>query len=726
MKKVFILILTLFIVPLTLVGVTSEKIDSLKAKITTSTGEKKIQSLIVLADYYNMGDIETGLEYVDEACSLAVEAHYDLQLASAKLIRGGLLIRKGEYDAAEHDLSQSAQYFQASKQDSLLAKVYSNIGLLNRSKGDLDKALEYYKKSLKIKQNFDDKPGIASTLSGIGLVYLDKGELTRAKEYLEEAMQILENYDKPTSLSHIILNLGLINLRLGKYEEAMTYYKKGLALAEKYDFKLIQASIYNNMANVYFTLGDLVKAKEVLYDALDIYRSIGNKQNIARIINNLSILLEKEGKFEEAIKLYQEALEIRKELGNKLELANSYRNIGGLYSELNENNKTIEYLEEAYDLYSEIDNKPYQAEVLTEIGDQYLLLKNYSSAIETLSRAYQQAKEQNNITLLDNITASLASAYYEVDEYNNAYQFQKENSTIKDSINIARNTEDLNKLRVQYETEKKDQENQILSQDLAISQLEKDRLSYFLFGAFLLLAIIIFFFVSRIKINQKLKFINKDLEIAKENSEQMREQIALVNKILRHDLTNSFVVIQSALNLFNENHEDEMLQEIGKRCEQSLQLIKKMRMLEVGRKNADDLQVIDLDDIFTILTEKFHEPSINVKGNSLVLADEALESVFTNLIDNARQHGNATEVKISVEESLEFTIITLTNNGEAIKEKLINEIFDEGVTSGGDGHTGMGLFLVRQNINRYGGSIVLSTNEDHHVSFEINLKKANP
>ncbi|MCD6486754.1 MAG: HAMP domain-containing protein, partial [Syntrophobacterales bacterium] len=59
-----------------------------------------------------------------------------------------------------------------------------------------------------------------------------------------------------------------------------------------------------------------------------------------------------------------------------------------------------------------------------------------------------------------------------------------------------------------------------------------------------------------------------------------QKHLALINQILRHDLTNDLVVIQSAINLYSKSPEEELLKEIFSHAEKSIDLIKRMRGLE--------------------------------------------------------------------------------------------------------------------------------------------------
>ena len=71
-----------------------------------------------------------------------------------------------------------------------LNESLNNIVVVHLNKGDYDKALEYYDKSLKIREELGDKYGMGYSLVNIGLVHYDKGEYNKAIEYLEKSLAI--------------------------------------------------------------------------------------------------------------------------------------------------------------------------------------------------------------------------------------------------------------------------------------------------------------------------------------------------------------------------------------------------------------------------------------------------------------------------------------------------------------------------------------------------------
>ena len=113
---------------------------------------------------------------------------------------------------------------------------------------------------------------------------------------------------------------------------------------------------------------------------------------------------------------------------------------------------------------------------------------------------------------------------------------------------------------------------------------------------------------------------------------------------------------------------------------------------------------------------------IIIEGTGCAFADEALYSVFDNLINNAVKHGNSKRIDVSISTNDQFCEIRFKDHGIGIPDEIKDRIFDEGFIYGKKGHTGIGLYIVKQTIEGYGGTITVEDNKPQGAIFEIRLR----
>lgn len=238
--------------------------------------------------------------------------------------------------------------------------------------------------------------------------------------------------------------------------------------------------------------------------------------------------------------------------------------------------------------------------------------------------------------------------------------------------------------------------------------------------------IVVLFFVLMINFFKQWKFAKKELKKSKKNETELkmsRERLKILTKILRHDLTNDVVVINSAVNIFNRTSNQEMLTEIKNRSEKILERVDYYKKYELIIDSNGGLEPIEISELLFDLAAEFPKLEFDIVGSCQVFADYALRSVFINLIFNSILHGNSTKIEVLITSDKQHCKIQFCDNGKGIPNEIKKSIFDEGFSYGETGHTGVGLYIVKKTIEHYKGSIVIENDNPIGTMFTIKLNK---
>ncbi|MGN0593211.1 MAG: DUF2225 domain-containing protein [Ruminococcus sp.] len=286
------------------------------------------------------------------------------------------------------------------------AIVYHNIGFVYWEKGDLDKALEFYNKALKIWENGPGKehPNTAASYNNIGSVYDDKGDLDKAVGFYNKALEINEKVlgkEHPdTAISYN--NIGSVYDDKGDLDKALEFYNKALKIREKVlgTENLHTASSYNNIGLVYYKMGDLEKALEFYNKALVICEKVLGKEHpdTATSYNNIGSVYDIMGEFDKALEFYNKALKIREKVLGKEHpsTATSYNNIGSVYYEKGDLEKALEFYNKALEIHEKVlgTEHPDTAASYHNIGALYFKKEDYETALGYFSKAWDIFKEK--------------------------------------------------------------------------------------------------------------------------------------------------------------------------------------------------------------------------------------------------------------------------------------------------------------------------------------------
>ena len=108
------------------------------------------------------------------------------------------------------------------------ADLMNNIGLVYGSKGQPDRALEYYLKAQSIEDRLgQNTTGYAALMNNIGNVYNSKGQLDRALEYYLNSQSINDRLGLQNTAGYALLmfNMAVLYEKKGQRDMAGRYYR---------------------------------------------------------------------------------------------------------------------------------------------------------------------------------------------------------------------------------------------------------------------------------------------------------------------------------------------------------------------------------------------------------------------------------------------------------------------------------------------------------------------
>jgi len=202
------------------------------------------------------------------------------------------------------------------------------------------------------------------------------------------------------------------------------------------------------------------------------------------------------------------------------------------------------------------------------------------------------------------------------------------------------------------------------------------------------------------------------------------KDLVTVTSLLRHDLLNDLVVIQSGVELYEETKKHEYLERALSRIDT---VAERLDLLKSESKLLESLKIQPIEiSIINNVAESFDNVTIHsYPSNIKVNANKLLYPILFNFIQNAFQHaGKSIDVEVKIEEQNDEIVISVSDNGKGISEENKKQIFQQGYRGTDEGVSGMGLFLAKIVIETYGGSIKVIDNKPKGTIFEIKLKKA--
>ncbi len=223
--------------------------------------------------------------------------------------------------------------------------------------------------------------------------------------------------------------------------------------------------------------------------------------------------------------------------------------------------------------------------------------------------------------------------------------------------------------------------------------------------------------------------ISKDITQRK----RMEERESFLSSLLRHDVKNKIHTADGYLDLVEDGdcppETLDHLETATRALSGSLELIEQISTLsELAQEEVGvcDLRSI-LDDVVDSYASQAAAEGVDLSYNGCegsVQGGPLLEALFGNLITNALKHSNADTISVDCRRDGEEYVVVVADDGDGLKTETAARLLEEGVSEGESAGTGLGLYLVDQIAESYGGRIELGDSDSGGLRVAVHLQAA--
>ncbi|MBL4668756.1 MAG: tetratricopeptide repeat protein [Flavobacteriales bacterium] len=565
----------------------------------------------------------------------------------------------------------------------ILATSLNNIGYVYKQQNNLNKALEFYNKSLKTREEIGDKPGIANSLNNIGSLYDNLGKIEKALEHYDRSLKIQEAIGDKKNAAISLINIGSLYYYQGDTIKSLEFLYQGVKILEKNGNKYFLSVCQNNIGNILNSQKKPTKALSFLDKSLNIRKSIEDNQGVATCLNNIALSY--------SILAEQMSNKSRKDSLKRVELS-YYR-------------KSLKILEK-------IEDKKNIASSLLNIGRMELKSGNIAQAKKNALRSFAISKD---IGFPVNIkqSAKLLSMVYEKEGKGIAsLEMYKLFITMRDSVSNNKTQKATIKQNMQYNFDKKETLAKIEHEkELTRTKVEKNKQRIIIWGVSIgLLLILIFSFVivKRLRISNAQKLI----------IEQKNAENELLLGEIHHRVKNNLQVISSLLGLQERSINDKSAKAAiieGKERVKSMGLIHK---LLYQHDNYSGVEMNDyVNKLIHGLLDSFGMDKSNIKLNldfskikldvdTAIPVGLIINELVINSLKYAYENIESPSLKVNLIETDKELILEIADNGNGKMTELNNS-------------KSFGMKLVKSLARQVGGNIIF--NDDSGLNIKINI-----
>ncbi|MBN1300095.1 MAG: tetratricopeptide repeat-containing sensor histidine kinase [Melioribacteraceae bacterium] len=366
---------------------------------------------------------DSGRILILSAIDIAESEGYSFDKAEAFLLLGRIYNRLSQQDSALILLSKCEAETKKFNNDTLLAKVFLEKGLIEENLGNYKNTIREYEKALGIYKGPGRLKDEANILNRIGVAYKYMSDYPAALKYHYEALRIYEEINYIRGEASALGNIANVNEALKDYPEALKIYLKVLGIFKELNDEDKAANTYMNIGVINYYMKDYDKALDNFFSAKQLLEKLNNDLILAYTLNNIASVYEAQNNISESIVYFGKALDISRKLNNRWSLANTLNNIGSTKIKSGQLNSALNYVNEALQIASQNDLKNVKLESYLHLHEIHSKNEEYKKALDY----YKLHKEMNDSIFSTEKQKLIA-------EMNAKYETEKKEKEIQDYL----------------------------------------------------------------------------------------------------------------------------------------------------------------------------------------------------------------------------------------------------------------------------------------------------
>jgi len=703
----------------------------------------------------------------------------------------GYVSLSSSFESAEKALKLS----QIAGNDTMIIKSWLILGSNLRLQGKNDDALTLFLEALKLSKKISCKSGECQSLIETGTIFYIRGEYEKSGDFFKEALSIAQQKQfsdlEATALNYI----GKYYHTTGNFEESVLYYKRAIEIYKSRGNMLQSASVLLSLGKTYNNDGNLYMALKCYLDAYDACEKTNDYINLADVCNHLGTIYLALKQPDRSMEYHRKALAYRVSLNTPEGMANSFNNIGKVFLVKNNPDSARLYFLKALRNCEQISYTKGKVKALTNLGKTYNLQNGYPKAkdylLQSLGIAQKagydagiaesslelgntflglnqpdsarvsfelcltKAKSANLTELNHDGNWGLYKCYLANKDFEKSLKFYTLFAHAEKKLMQAENNHRLSELRITFESERQEKDNEVLRKDNELKKmtiLRKDAFIWIFIIAFVFTAVFTIMLYTRFeskkranqgleKLNNKIVKQNKELEKLNKELENANCEKDKIFSIITHELRNPLYWFQNLTEMLSLRYTkmppEKVQKTLGALDESAKNAFHLMdNLLHWSRSRLNRITPVITDHSLeklihessrmyeTILRQKNIQLIIDLPIDSFVKADADLfMCVVRNLVSNAikytPEHGI---IEITSTLKKQNYIISVTDSGIGIDQKLKKSIFNPDKESSSAGlmnekGSGFGLKLCKEFVEMNRGKIWVEDNTESGTCF---------
>ena len=379
----------------------------------------KIDELNALAWTLHRTDTRRALQLAEEALHRARRAGCERGQALSLITLSYGAMRSSDLQMARDKVQRALKHLDASQDEEGRRRALNLLGIIHGQSGDYAGALKTFLTLQPLCAELGQAKALADTFNNIGIAYFNLGDHTNALDYYFRALDVFRDAEHARGEVGTLINIGMVYFERGRFTEALDAFLQ--AQSGEAEDEHTHALLRNHLGRTYLQLGQ----------------------------------------FEQALVHNQESLTLMTALDDRLGASYAQDDLAAIYVKLGQMEQAEACLVESLGTKRGAGDTKGEAEVCLQLGNLYLRLGRLELALDILHEGLANAERSDAGDEVRKAHRALAAAYKKNRQFREACSHLEKHGELTQAAFNRESDLRLQALRVQYEVEQTEHENEL-------------------------------------------------------------------------------------------------------------------------------------------------------------------------------------------------------------------------------------------------------------------------
>ncbi|MEP4095588.1 sensor histidine kinase [Reichenbachiella sp.] len=510
-------------------------------------------------------------------------------------------------------------------------------------------------------------------------------EITLSKKLLKVALKKAKSIEHSKLLPVINTELARLFYYQGEIDSSFYYRIEGIKQFEAMNELSLAGREYAELGYQYKRI-NLEKGFKYMRLGVNMLEEINDTIGLANTYNNYGVLFEMKHKMDSALYYYRSSLELKEHLDDSLGIPYSLENIALIQLLNNEYNRAESNLKKALKYRVALNDQQGLLGNYINLAELYQYKNELRTSISYFQKALDKENEISQPYAAQYCYEKLTGVYRKQGNYQLALDSHINYTAIKDSLSTEQNVKNVERLTIQYETEKKEQEIELLSVEnqLKIAEVKNaNNRFYASLGGIGLIVLSVFLLFNRYQHQQRALLAEERSHSQKLGFKSLIEGEEKERKRIAQELHDGLGQLLSTARLNISAIEDHVESLVVKQWENSVKLIDQAvtevrhishnmmpnALISIGLEAAIKEQIHIINDAGKVQVHaEMPAEKINLPESEAI----ALYRVIQEVLNNALKYAEAENIWLKIKSKDQIQVY-IKDDGKGFDKNLLSK-----------------------------------------------------